>query len=178
MKRALLPILLLAAILLAIAGLQFAQHAPRTGYSAADFSLPALDGTTVQLAALRGRLVFLNFWATWCPPCREEMPGMEALYRRFAGRDFAMLAVSQDEQGAETVAPFVKEMGLTFPVLLDPEGTLPPRYGVTGYPETFLIDRNGEVVHHTIGPADWNSPEMVAYIEQLLSAPAGTAGQG
>ena len=96
---------------------------------------------------------------------------MQALYRRMEGRDFAMLAVSQDADGGAAVAPFVQELGLTFPILLDPEARLSPRYGVTGYPETFIIDRNGHVVNHVIGPAEWNSPEMVAYFERLLAPP-------
>jgi peroxiredoxin len=97
------------------------------------------------------------------------MPGMEKLYQRLKGRDFAMLAVAEDDGGAEAVAPFVRETGLTFPVLLDPEATLSPRYGATGYPETFIIDRNGQVVHHTIGPADWDDPQVIAFIEQLIA---------
>jgi len=83
----------------------------------------------------------------------------------------AMLAVAEDEGGAAAVGPFVRELGLTFPVLLDPDGTLAPRFGVTGYPETFIINRNGQVVNHTIGPAEWDSEQMIAYFEQLLAAP-------
>jgi peroxiredoxin len=79
-----------------------------------------------------------------------------------------MLAVSEDETGAAAVRPFVQEMGLTFPVLLDTEGTVPPRYGVTGYPETFLIDRGGSVVQHTIGPEDWDSEPVYQFLLQLL----------
>ena len=96
---------------------------------------------------------------------------MEALYKRLRHRDFVMLAVAEDAGGAAAVAPFVREMGLTFPVLLDPEATLSPRYGATGYPETFIIDRNGQVVNHTIGPEQWDSEQMVTYFEQLLAAP-------
>jgi peroxiredoxin len=97
-----------------------------------------------------------------------EMPAMEALYKRFKQRDFVMLAVAQEDNAAG-VRAFAEEMGLSFPVLLDPDATLSPRYGATGYPETFIIDRNGQVVNHTIGPAEWNSPEMVAYFERLLA---------
>jgi peroxiredoxin len=83
-----------------------------------------------------------------------------------------MLAVSADEGGKDAVAPFVAEMGLTFPVLLDPDGRLSPRYGVTGYPETFLIDRNGQVVNHTIGPADWDEEIVIRNILALIDQPA------
>jgi len=98
---------------------------------------------------------------------------MEQLHRRLAGRDFAMLAVSEDEGGRDAVAPFVAELGLTFPVLLDPEARLSPRYGATGYPETFIIDRDGKVVNHIIGPVNWESEEMTRYFAAVLKgAPA------
>ena len=168
MKRALLPILLLLAALGAVAALQKAQHGPRTGYAAPDFALPDLTGVTHRLSEYRGKVVFLNLWTTWCPPCRMEMPAMEQLHRRLAGRDFAMLAVSEDEGGRDAVAPFVAELGLTFPVLLDPEARLSPRYGATGYPETFIIDRDGKVVNHIIGPANWESEEMMRYFAAVL----------
>lgn len=95
---------------------------------------------------------------------------MERLHQRLHGKDFVMLAVSEDEAGATAVQPFVQEMGLTFPVLLDTEGTVPARYGVTGYPETFLIDREGRVVHHTIGPEDWDSEPVFQFLRQLLQS--------
>jgi peroxiredoxin len=171
MTRSLAPIALLLVVLGAVAGLQYMQRAPRTGYAAPDFTLPDLDGKMHRLSDFRGRVVFLNLWATWCPPCRMEMPSMQALYKRLQNRDFVMLAVAEDEGGAAAVRPFVREVGLTFTVLLDPEGTVSPRYGATGYPETFIIDRNGQVVNHTIGPAEWDSEQMVAFFNQLLAAP-------
>lgn len=175
MNRSLLPIALLVAVLAGVAGLQYWQRGPRTGYEAADFTLPDLNGTPHRLSDLRGKVVFLNLWATWCAPCRAEMPSMQALYQRLRGRDFAMLAVSEDADGEQSVRPFVRELGLTFPILLDPEARLSPRYGVTGYPETFIIDRNGQVVQHVIGPAEWTTPDMLAYFDQLL---AGTQSAG
>lgn len=171
MKRALLPVLLLLAALAGVAALQSAQRGPRTGYAAPDFALPDLTGVTHRLSAYRGKVVFLNLWTTWCPPCRMEMPAMERLHRSLSGRDFVMLAVSEDEGGADAVAPFVAELGLSFPVLLDPEARLSPRFGVTGYPETFIIDRDGNVVNHIIGPAAWQSEEMMSYFAALLEKP-------
>jgi peroxiredoxin len=168
MSRSLGPIALLLVALGAVAGLQYLGRAPRTGYTAPDFTLPDLRGRPYRLSDFRGRVVFLNLWATWCPPCRMEMPAMEALYKRFKQRDFVMLAVAQEDNAAG-VRAFAEEMGLSFPVLLDPDASLSPRYGATGYPETFIIDRSGQVVNHTIGPAEWNSPEMVAYFERLLA---------
>ncbi len=172
MKRSALgPAIAVVALLAAVFGVQHLQRGGPSAYAAADFTLPDLQGTPVQLSALRGKIVFLNLWATWCPPCRAEMPSMEALYQRFRGRDFAMLAVAEDSDGAKSVAPFVKDLALTFPVLLDADNHLPGRYGVTGYPETFIIDRAGNVAKHFIGPEDWNKPEMIAYIESLLREP-------
>jgi peroxiredoxin len=175
MKRAFFPAVLLAVALAAVAGLQILQRGPRTGYEAPDFTLPDLDGSTHRLSDYRGKVVLLNLWTTWCPPCRMEMPAMERLHRRMRARDFVLLAVSEDEGGKDAVAPFVGELGLTFPVLLDPDARLSPRYGVTGYPETFIIDRDGKVVQHTIGPADWDSEDIAAYLTALLEAPPAGA---
>lgn len=148
---------------------------------APDFAVPDLDGHTVRLSALRGKVVLVNLWATWCPPCREEMPSMQQLWSRFHERDFELLAVSQDEDGAERVAEFVHEMKLSFPVLVDPQREVGDRYGVWGYPETFVIDRNGYVVERVIGPRDWTAPAEVTKLEALLAgatagAPSRTLG--
>lgn len=138
------------------------------GQSGPDFTLSDLAGHTVRLANLKGRVVFLNVWATWCQPCREEMPSMQALYQGMHGPDFEMLAVSADEQGKSVVDAFAREYGLTFPVLLDPDGQVATRYGVTGYPETFILDRNGRVVAHELGPREWNSSESRAALQRLI----------
>ncbi len=154
-------------------GLQYLQRSTATGFPAPDFSLEDLQGNTYKLSDYRGRIVFLNLWTTWCPPCREEMPSMDALYRQLKGSGLVMLAVSQDENGAAAVAPFVAQLQLSFPILIDPGGTLSPRYGVTGYPETFIIDREGKVLEHIIGPEDWTNPARLDYFQRLLreSAP-------
>src|SRR5688500_6252056 len=91
---------------------------------AVDFALPDLHGKTVRLSELRGRPVLVNFWATWCYPCRVEMPSMNALYQGYKDSGFVILAIASDARGAETVAPFVQEYGLTFPVLLDPHNSV------------------------------------------------------
>jgi peroxiredoxin len=168
MKRWGVPFGLLLIALGAAFYYQQRQAAGRAGFPAPDFSLRDLDGHMHRLSDFRGKVVFLNLWATWCPPCRMEMPSMERLHQRLRGKDFVMLAVSQDEAGASAVEPFVHEMGLTFPILLDAEGVVPPLYGVTGYPETFLINRGGQVVHHTIGPEDWDSEPAYQVLLQLL----------
>ncbi len=142
---------------------------------APDFAVIDLHGQAVRLSALRGKVVLLNLWTTWCPPCREEMPSLERLWGRLHDRDFRLLAVSEDEEGKRAVDPFVREMGLTFPVLVDPEHQVGDRYEVTGYPETFLIDRGGRVIEHIVGPRDWASPEWVATLEGLIAADGADA---
>jgi len=141
---------------------------------APDFAVSDLQGRTVRLSALRGKVVVLNLWATWCAPCVEEMPSMDKLWTRFRDRDFVLLAVSQDEEGRRTVEPFVAKMHLSFPIFLDPEHQVGDRFGVWGYPETFVIDRNGYVVERVIGPRDWASSEATAALEALIAAGDGT----
>src|SRR5438128_9693698 len=101
------------------------------------------------------------------------MPSMQRLYELLRDRDFQLLAVSQDEDGKQVVEPFVKEMRLTFPVLLDPEHQVGDRYGVWGYPETFVIDRNGYVVERVIGPRDWAAPPAIEALRALIAAGDG-----
>ena len=168
MRRWTLPFGFLLIALGAALYFQQLQATGRAGFPAPDFVLNDLDGRTHRLADYRGRVVFLNVWATWCPPCRMEMPSMERLYRRLRGEDFIMLAINEDEAGAEAVREFVSETGISFPVLLDPQGKVPERYGVTGYPETFVIDRDGRVVQHTIGPENWGSEHVHRYFVDLL----------
>lgn len=144
---------------------------PRTPEMAPDFALTALSGQAIRLSSLRGRVVLVNLWTTWCPPCREEMPSMERLYARFRGPDFELLAVSEDEaDGRAQVEAFVREMDVSFPVLLDPDRMVGAAYGVWGYPETFVIDREGRIVEHVVGPRHWDAPEQVALVERLLAA--------
>ena len=100
---------------------------------------------------------------------------MEKLYQRFRDRDFQLLAVSQDEDGKRVVEPFVKEMRLSFPVLVDPDHQVGDRYGVWGYPETFIVDRAGRVAEHVVGPREWDSAASVAQIERLLGESPGVA---
>ncbi len=135
---------------------------------APDFLLPDMGGQAVRLSQLKGKVVLLNVWATWCGPCRKEMPTMEALARRLSGEDFVLLAVSQDVDGAVTVKPYLQEGGYTFPVLLDVQGEVGRKYGVTGYPETFIIDRQGQVVYHHIGYNDWAQSQVEETLRRLI----------
>ena len=150
----------------------------RTPTIAPDFAVPDLSGQAVRLSNLRGKVVLLNLWTTWCPPCREEMPSMERLYRQLRDKGFVLLAVSQDEAGQAGVASFVRELGLTFPVLVDPQHQVGDRFDVWGYPESFIIDREGRVVERVIGPRKWDSPKQVEALEALLSAPTNMASAG
>lgn len=140
---------------------------PKVGGIAPDFTLQAPGGKSVKLSDHKGKVVFLNIWASWCPPCREEMPAMEALHRRMKGREFAILAVSIDEDGEETVTSFAREHGLTFPVLLDPGKETYTLYGLTGVPETFIIDKSGTIVRKVLGPQDWMDPRWLAYFDGI-----------
>jgi cytochrome c biogenesis protein CcmG, thiol:disulfide interchange protein DsbE len=144
------------------------------GPKAADFKLENLDGSTVSLTQFAGKVVFLNIWATWCGPCREEMPSMETLYNELKeNKDFVMLAVSQDEKGRTAVAPYVAKNGYHFTILLDPENKVGNSYDVSGVPETFIIDRKGRIVAHHMGAFDWSRPDVKDALQQLLDAKAG-----
>ena len=138
------------------------------GVPAPDFTLPGLDGQMVSLADYRGKVVLLNIWATWCPPCVEEMPSMEKLYQEFKDDNLEILAVSIDALGAEVVGPFMQKYNLTFPALLDPEGTIRQSYQVTGVPESFIIDQQGVLAKKIIGAADWSSPGVLSFFRNLL----------
>ena len=141
------------------------------GDKAGDFKLEDLNGRTVSLSSYRGKVVFLNLWATWCGPCREEMPSMETLYNELKGNhDFVMLAVSQDSKGKSAVLPYVKKNGYHFEVLLDPENKVGEEYSVSGVPETFIIDREGRIVAHHMGAFDWSRQDVKAALRQLLDA--------
>ncbi len=159
----------LAAVALALAAVAGCQRSGAlVGQPAPEFSLADLKGNAVRLANLKGKVVFVNVWATWCEPCRQEMPGMQALYDALAGSDFTMLAVNSDQTDRSVVERFVQTYKLTFPVLPDPDLQVAGRYKVTGYPETFVIDRNGTIVAHEIGPRHWNAPANVAAFKALI----------
>jgi cytochrome c biogenesis protein CcmG, thiol:disulfide interchange protein DsbE len=135
------------------------------GFSASTLTTPAQPKT---LTDYRGRVVLLNIWATWCLPCREEMPSMEALYRHYGPRGFKIVAISIDEPGdAEKVRDFVKEFGLTFDVLHDQAGTIQKVYQTTGVPENFLIGADG-VIRKKSYTQDWNSETNRALVARLL----------
>lgn len=144
------------------------------GSMAPPFELPQLGSDApTRLVDLRGRVVLLNFWATWCKPCEDEIPSMERLYRDLQGEPFQLLAVSVDD-GPEPVDAFRKRFGLSFPLLLDPAHEVANAYQTTRFPESFLLDRDGRVVQRYIGPRRWDAPEYVQRIRELVSE----AGRG
>lgn len=137
---------------------------PPPGRAAEDFTLPMPDGQQFRLSDHRGKVVFVNFWATWCPPCREEMPAMERLYIRQKDRGFAMVAVSLDASPA-VVAPYLAQARFTFPVALDPRMDLANAYGVRALPASFIVDPRGVVVAMALGPREWDGPAASALVE-------------
>ena len=150
-----------------------ADDVPRVtiGATAPDFSALTMDDppATRTLADYRGDVILLNVWATWCVPCRVEMPSMERLHQHFAGSDLHVVAVSIDRPGFEReIRDFVREYGLTFEVLYDPGGTIATTYETTGVPYSFVIDRSGTIRKAVLGAADWNSIGNRSLIESLL----------
>ena len=138
------------------------------GFKVPNFTFPDINGREVSLSSQRGKVVLVNVWATWCPPCRREMPSMQRLYEKFKGKNFEILAVSIDSEGREAVEPFMRKMNLTFPALLDPGETIRPLYGITGVPESFIIDQQGILVEKIIGPINWATPEVFRFIQDLI----------
>jgi len=135
-------------------------------------------GRPATLADYRGKVVLVNVWATWCGPCRVEMPSMQRLYQKLAGTDFRIAAVSVDgdlfhpegSQDRAGILAFAKGMGLTFDILHDPSGAIRNNYQTTGVPESFLVDRDGVIVKKVIGAAEWDGPVNEAIIRRLLDA--------
>lgn len=142
------------------------RPAKKTG--AKEFALPGPKGSTVRLGEFKGKAILLNFWATWCPPCLEEMPAMEKLYQRHKGQGFVVLGISVDTEGEKVVTPFLQEHKLTFPVAYDPKMKMAELYQLRALPTTYLINREGQIVAMALGPREWNGPDAHTLIESLL----------
>jgi peroxiredoxin len=162
--------LAILAVAFGVVWMQSSKYEPLTvGKPAPDFNLPDLNEKTVRLSDYRGKVVFLNFWATWCKPCREEMPSMELLYKNFEGDGFVVLAVSIDRVTTKKdIPPFVKSMSLTFPILVDSWGQTDKRYKLMGVPETYIIDQQGILREKVIGPRDWTVLDNLKNITAML----------
>ena len=140
---------------------------PALATPAPHFELPRLPSGVMTMKDLRQRVVLVNFWATWCPPCREEMPSMERLYRRHKDRGFTIVAISIDHDSADRVAAFANALGLTFPIALDRKGHVASRYTVRALPSSFLIDRTGHIAAIALGPRNWDATAAHALVETV-----------
>lgn len=136
--------------------------------------LPDLHGKTVSLSDLRGRVVLVNFWATWCPPCVKEMPSMQRLQEKFAKRPFSILAVNMGET-EDDVQAFLKRVPVDFTIIMDRDGATLKAWKVFAFPTSFIVDRDGKIRLAVFGEVDWEAPEVVAKIEKLF--PAAKTGQ-
>ena len=142
---------------------------PEVGHPAPDFTLPTLDGKMARLSAFRGqKAVLINFWATWCAPCRLEMPTMEKAYQKYKGKGLEILAVSIDAGPKSAVKNFMGELRLTFPALLDPKMEVLHLYRLSAIPASFLIDKRGVIRFKELGYRDWTDPESTKPLQQVL----------
>ena len=136
---------------------------------APDFTLKNLAGEDITLSDLKGKTVLVNFWATWCPPCRAEMPSMETMYGEFAGEEFEILAVDLQES-EKTVRKFVEDKEYTFPILLDTNGRVGSLYGARSIPTTYLIDADGFAVGFIVGSREWDEEDVYEVLRMTLPA--------
>ncbi|HCU23854.1 MAG TPA: hypothetical protein DF383_02460 [Deltaproteobacteria bacterium] len=159
--------------LAAVSGIYFLLHqgsgsGPKIGDPAPDFSLSDRRGQSTTLSEFRGKVVLLNFWATWCGPCQHEMPSLEALYERYREKNFVVLGVSLDEEGWVAIDAFLKQVPVQFPILLDSVQKTSELYQVYRIPETYLIDAQGKIVDKFVGPQDYDQDLFYKKIERFL----------
>jgi thiol-disulfide isomerase/thioredoxin len=142
----------------------------REGVHSIDFTVQNLEGRKKSLTDYRGKIVFLNFWATWCPPCRAEMPSMQTLYTKMKGKDFDIVAVNVQEN-ADAVHTFMKSENttFTFPILLDATGRVASTYSVRGIPTTYVIAKDGTMLGMVVGGKDWADPKVIDTLTQLAN---------
>ena len=135
------------------------------------FELKTLQGTVIRSASLKGRLVLLNFWATWCGPCKDEMPALGRLQERLHDEDFQLLTITSDLQ-AKAIRAFLSMVNVDIPVLLDETQAVSNAYMARALPLSVLIGKDGRMIGRAMGPRDWDSPSMIAFIQRLLREPA------
>ncbi len=153
-------------LLLVFASPSYRQGEPTiAGARAPEFNF-TLAGKPARLSDLRGKVVVLNFWATWCPPCVEEMPSLNALHARLASQGVVVLGISVDESDA-AYQKFLADHHITFPTYRDPVNHIAPEYGTTKYPETYIIGRDGRFARKIIGPQDWARTDLLEFIQSL-----------
>lgn len=146
---------------------QKAAAAVTEGSMAPDFSVKDLSGKEVKLSSLKGNVVMVNFWATWCPPCKEEIPSLMKLEKAMAGKPFRMLAISIDEEGKPAVEKYFQSSGNLLPAYLDSDGSVSRNYGITGVPETFILDKSGNIQKKIVGGMDWSAKDVISYLDEL-----------
>jgi len=174
--RVLLFILL---IVVALGGLYFLfspgiEKGPRLGALAPGFTLQNRQQQSIALSSFRGKAVLLNFWATWCGPCQQEMPSLEALYQRYHDRDFVVLGVSLDEEGWKAVEDFTQQVSVSFLIVLDQAQSVSDIYQVYKIPETYLINPQGKIVDKFVGPQNYDQEIFYQKIERVLPAGGGS----
>jgi len=148
------------------------QYSPRittVGSVAPDIELIDINKNTLKLSELKGSVVFINFWATWCESCIDELPSIERLFIHLSGNPkFKLITILYKDDGY-SISSYMKENGYTFPVYLNPDGSAAKYFGITGVPETFIIDKKGILRKKIIGPADWDSPLAIEALQNLLN---------
>ena len=149
---------------------EFVVTYPKQRLSAPGFRLPDLTAADVSLEQYRGKVVLMHFWATFCAPCVKEMPDLEALWQHYLGQDLVVLAIAADRSGDSAVRKFVEQTGVTFPVLLDPEGVVRNQYEVIALPTSYLIGRDGKISGRAVGSRAWNGTQGRRIIEAQLAA--------
>ncbi len=174
MKKYIMPVLFLIFMLsLAMAGADDTDHFAKLGVTridpreADDFKLRSLDGKTVRLSDMRGKVVLLNFWATWCGPCVMEVNDIDLLHDTLGGEDFAVMAVSVGEDGKK-VSRFMERAGIDFPVYLDTDTSVARKYQVRGIPTTYIVDPKGFLVGSVVGPREWGGDDSIALMRSLM----------
>jgi len=153
-----------------VSGAAELKESPQEGFLAPSFSLQDLNGKLVSLADFKGKVILLNFWASWCAPCKREIPSLIRLYQLRKDRNFEILAVSVDRTSVSKIVTFVAENQMSFPVLMDPQGEVGNgKYWVRAIPTSFLVDKKGVIRWKVTGAKEWNGAEVLNRIDQLLS---------
>ena len=170
MRQSLLFILLMMTLMLSLPVIA-AGNASLTSVKgvplASDFRLPDIDGKVHQLSQYRGKVLIVNFWATWCPPCREEMPSMEQAYQKIKGSNIVMLAINIGED-ADTIFTFTADYDVSFPLLMDEDSTVIKQWPVVALPTSYIVDPQGRLVYRAVGGRDWHDEQMINKLKLLL----------